>query len=117
MLKQIIVTFITIPLRAFFLWFFTGLEFDQLEIIKAILITSFLIVLVLIFNLIQVENNTLLFIHSFLNGWYFQAMVIYVALLKFYEFAWTTRFLITIFWMAAQIPINIFQMKLYGWLF
>ncbi|RLC51582.1 MAG: hypothetical protein DRI23_04705 [Candidatus Cloacimonadota bacterium] len=117
MIKQIIVTLITLPFRAFFLWFFTGLEFDRGKIIKAVFVTSFLLIIVLICNLIKVENQTILFIHTFLNSWYFQAMVIYIALLKFYEFAWTTRFLITIFWMAAQIPINIFQMKLYGWLF
>jgi hypothetical protein len=117
MIKQIVVTLIILPFRAFFLWFFTGMEFERVEIIKAILITSSLLVLVFLGNLMKVENQIMIFIQSFLNGLYFQAMVVYIALYKLYDFARTTRFLITIFWMAVQIPINIFQMKLYGWLF
>jgi len=117
MIKQIVVTLITLPLRAFFLWFFTGMEFEQDKIIKAVLISVCLLVVVFIVNLIKVESQIALFIFSFINGWYFQAMIVYIALLKLYDFARTTRLLVTIFWMAAQIPINIFQIKLYGWLF
>ena len=117
MIKQIVVTLITLPLRAFFLWLFTGLEFEHIQIIKACLITTLLLIVVLICNSVVLETPIIKFLKPFLSGWYFQAMVIYIALIKFYDFAWTTRFLITIFWMAVQMPINIFQMKLYEWLF
>jgi len=117
MINQIIVTLLIIPVRALFLWIFTGLQFNKEMFLKA-LITSFVIFSVfLVLKLIELKGFHAESIQRFLRSLYFQAPFCLFVLKKVYRFDWLPTVLVTAMWMVTQIPINILQIKVYDLLF
>ena len=117
MIEQIIVTLIIIPVRALFLWIFTGLQFQKEMFLKALLTSLFIFSIFLIFNLLEIKGFHAESIQRFLRSLYFQAPFCLFVLKKVYRFDWLPTVLVTAMWMVTQIPINILQIKVYDLLF
>ena len=117
MIKLIIVTFITIPVRALFLWAFTGMEFELERALKALFTTLFIITVFLVFKLIPMEGYIGSIIKLFVISDMFKIPFSFLVLWKVYRYKWVSMVFIIILWTAVQIPIDILQSKIYGLLF